>query len=129
VKKKNKRFGLLSFIFDAFIKDPETVEYPFGPLELPENFRGAIEFLAENCTGCGLCARYCPANALHLDKKSREDYQLGYFPARCAYCGSCEDNCRYGAIFHSKNLVEPTKKPADSVVLRHFDNKKKRYRS
>ena len=112
-----KRFSIISAILNAFFRPSETVDYPKGPLSLAEKFRGAIVFDTEKCIGCGLCVRNCPADALHMDKKSRDEYKLIYYPARCAYCGQCEDNCRHGAIYHSNKLVKPTDDPAGLIVV------------
>lgn len=112
-----KRLTLLNAVIDAMIKPSETVEYPFAPLNLPEGYRGAIVFDPDKCIGCGLCVRDCPTEALELNKKSREDYTLLHFPARCAYCGQCEDSCRHGAISHSNKLVLSTTNKDDWVVV------------
>jgi NAD(P)H-quinone oxidoreductase subunit I len=111
------RFSLLRAVIDAVLKHPETVDYPFGKLELPQGFRGAIGIEAKKCTGCGLCVRDCPAEALELIKKSREEYKLIHYPARCAYCGQCEDSCRRGAISHSNTLVGSTMNPEGWIVV------------
>ena len=103
-----KRLTLLTAVIEAMTNSPETVGYPFGELNLPEVFRGAILFDTEKCSGCGLCVKDCPAEALELIKKSREEYKLLHYPARCAYCGQCEDSCRRGAITFSNNLVGAT---------------------
>lgn len=112
-----KRFSIISAIFEALIKPPETVDYPKGALMLPEGFRGALHFDTDQCIGCGLCVRNCPADALHMEKKSRDEYKLIHYPARCAYCGQCEDNCRHVAIYHSNQLVKPTDNPAGLIVV------------
>ncbi|MEA3327984.1 MAG: 4Fe-4S binding protein [Chloroflexota bacterium] len=123
MEQLKKRLSLLSAILDAFIQAPETVDYPYGPLELADGFRGAIVFDTEKCIGCGLCVRNCPAEALHFDKKSREEYRLIHYPARCAYCAQCEDDCRHGAIYHSNHLVSPTTNPEGLVVILHEKKK------
>lgn len=112
-----RRFTLLNAVVDAMIKPSGTVAYPFAPLILPEGFRGAIVFDPNKCIGCGICIRDCPAEALQLTKKSREEYTLLYFPARCAYCGQCEESCRHGAISHSNQLVGSTTTKEDLVVV------------
>ncbi len=117
MEKFKKRLTILNAVIEALIKGPETVKYPFGDLALPEGYRGKIEFDPDKCSGCGLCVRDCPADALQLNKKSREEYTLLYYPARCAYCGQCEDSCHHGAISHSNNLVGATTHKDDWVLV------------
>lgn len=111
-----KRLALLFSLLDALIRGEETVSYPETELELPNGFRGAIQLDPEKCTGCGLCARDCPANALELVKESKSNYKLVYNPARCAYCGQCELSCHRGAISNSNQLTGSTRDP-DSIVV------------
>jgi len=113
-----KRTRILSTIIDAFKKPPETTTYPFTPLKLPKGFRGAIIMTdADKCTGCGLCVRDCPANALELQRKSREEFRLIHYPARCAYCGQCEESCRNDAISQTNELVKPTRDIGSLVII------------
>jgi len=119
VGKLKKRFSLLSAIVDALIQPPETVDYPYAVLDLPKGFRGAIVVDPEKCTGCGLCVRDCPAEGLKLVKTSRDEFKLIHYPARCAYCGQCEDSCRRGAISHTNQLVGSTMNPEGWVVVLH----------
>jgi formate hydrogenlyase subunit 6/NADH:ubiquinone oxidoreductase subunit I len=107
MKKFLKQFGLISAVIDALRRPPGTTAYPNSPVELPVSYRGEIVFNADLCTGCGLCVRDCPADALVLEKTSRDRYRLTYYPTRCAYCGQCEDNCRNKAIGSTHRLVEP----------------------
>ena len=112
-----KRHSLFNAIFNALINRPDTVAYPFGELELPEGYRGAIVINPDLCTGCGLCVRDCPTGALKLVKKSRDEFKLVHYPARCAYCSQCESSCARGAIGHSNALVSATANPEELVVV------------
>jgi formate hydrogenlyase subunit 6/NADH:ubiquinone oxidoreductase subunit I len=112
-----KRHSLFNAILDAVINRPDTVAYPFGALELPEGYRGAIVINPDLCTGCGLCVRDCPTGALKLEKKSRDEFKLIHYPARCAYCSQCESSCVRRAIRHSNALVRATADPQELVVV------------
>jgi len=46
------------------------------------------------CTGCGLCKRNCPANAISGNAKSAHTLDL----EKCIKCGNCKDTCRFGAV-------------------------------
>lgn len=99
-------FYLLPNILLAFIKSPETVDYPHFVPKFPPRFRGKVNIHAENCVGCGLCVLDCPADALRLNKQSKEAFQLLHFRANCTYCGQCEQSCRFNAIYLENQLVD-----------------------
>jgi len=52
------------------------------------------EIIPEKCPGCGLCAKYCPADAISGEKK--KPYLID--PDKCIRCGLCMSVCRLGAI-------------------------------
>jgi MinD superfamily P-loop ATPase len=47
------------------------------------------------CTGCSLCAKKCPENAIIGNPKSP------YFivEEKCSGCGICSEVCAFGAVF------------------------------
>lgn len=49
---------------------------------------------AEKCTGCGLCAKNCPANAITGEKKQPHVIDS----KACIKCGNCFLKCKFGAV-------------------------------
>lgn len=62
---------------------------------------GDVEVDAGRCTACGLCAQFCPTDALTFatggDGQQRM-FTLHAEPARCVDCGVCTAACPEGAI-------------------------------
>ena len=106
-------------LWDTLRERVSTVSFPFGPSEVPPNFRGKVGIQPDECRGCGLCVRDCPSFALELEKESREEYRLIYYPRRCIFCGQCEESCRSEAIRLTNEFAEPSvgKRPSREVLV------------
>lgn len=51
-----------------------------------------IKIIIEACTGCGLCIRSCPYQAIELREKK------AYITEKCTLCGACVEVCPWKAI-------------------------------
>jgi NADH:ubiquinone oxidoreductase subunit F (NADH-binding)/NAD-dependent dihydropyrimidine dehydrogenase PreA subunit len=49
---------------------------------------------SEKCTGCGVCKRECPYNAITGDKRQAHSID----PLMCQKCGICRNECKFEAI-------------------------------
>lgn len=49
---------------------------------------------AEKCTGCGLCAKNCPVDAITGEKKQPHVIDINI----CIKCGNCIKKCKFGAV-------------------------------
>ncbi len=84
---------------------PFTIHYPFQKIEAAEGYRGRIRWNANKCTGCGLCAKVCPAGAIEMVPNERFRTKKGprFIHYRCIFCGLCADHCPTKAIELTKD--------------------------
>ena len=105
----NFRFGaMLNDIVESLFKRPITEKYPFERHPAPERLRGKLMWDPEKCTGCGLCNKDCPSNAIELitiDKKAKR-FVMEYHADRCTYCAQCVQNCRFECLSMSPEQWE-----------------------
>jgi len=48
----------------------------------------------EKCTGCGLCAAYCPEAAIRANEEGKPEIDWRF----CKGCGVCANECPAGAM-------------------------------
>lgn len=82
---------------------PVTRNYPTTRTNPPPRLRGTLHWNPDACTGCSLCVRDCPANAIELTTVDRANkvFEMRYDASRCIFCAQCVQNCRFGCLTFS----------------------------
>lgn len=83
-------------VASAFFQKPVTQKYPFERRPAPARLRGKLVWNAQKCTGCSLCAKDCPSDAISMvvNDKQTKSFVLRYYVDRCIFCAQCVQNCR-----------------------------------
>lgn len=108
--------SMLKDALQSVLKKPATENYPVKRPASPERLRGRLHWDPSHCTGCRLCVKDCPANAIELvdiDRKNKR-FVMRYHQDRCTYCAQCVVNCRFECLNMSPEeweLAAVSKKP------------------
>ena len=109
---------MLQDVLRSFVHSPITEKYPFVKKPAPDRMRGKLVWNPEKCSGCCLCSKDCPSDAIELitiDKKAKR-FVMRYHEDRCTYCAQCVQNCRFECLGMSNTdweLAALTKAPFD----------------
>ena len=72
--------------YEAHVKDKKC---PAGKCQSLLDF-----IITDDCIGCGLCKKNCPADAITGEKKQKHEIDT----TKCLKCGTCIDKCKKHAI-------------------------------
>lgn len=88
---------MLKDVIASIFRRPITQNYPFQREEAPEHLRGKLTWDPSKCTGCSLCAKDCPSNAIEVITidKAKKQFVVRYHMDRCTFCAQCVQNCRF----------------------------------
>lgn len=117
---------MLPDLVNSLFKEPVTERYPFERRSTPARLRGKLEWDPSKCTGCQLCVKDCPSEAIELvviDKASKR-FTMRYQVDRCTYCGQCVENCRFNCLSMSSEeweLAALSKDPFEMMYGRDED--------
>lgn len=91
---------MLKDVIGALFKKPITQKYPFEKIAPTERLRGRLDWDPNTCTGCGICAKDCPASALEwvVNDKQNKKFVLRYTMDNCTFCSQCVISCRTGSM-------------------------------
>jgi NAD(P)H-quinone oxidoreductase subunit I len=92
--------SMLGETLRSVFRKPATGQYPFTRREVPERLRGMLVFNPEKCTGCNLCVKDCPADAIEIiaiDKPNKR-FVMRFREDRCTYCAQCVVNCHFHCL-------------------------------
>jgi NAD(P)H-quinone oxidoreductase subunit I len=108
--------AMVGDVFRSLFRRPATRQYPFERKAAPARLRGKLHWDAEKCTGCQLCVKDCPAQAIEVVMMDKADkrFAVRYHLDRCTYCSQCVISCRPGALVMSNDeweLAATTKEP------------------
>lgn len=107
---------MISDIFRSLFQRTATRQYPFEHKQTPERLRGKLHWDAQKCTGCNLCSKDCPANAIEvimIDKATKR-FIVRYHMDRCTFCAQCVLSCPQDALKLSSEeweLADTRKEP------------------
>ena len=92
-EKKGRPGEMIFSVLGSLFKKPATMRYPFEKFKMPDHFRGQPKFKSELCTGCRLCIRDCPSQAITITKIGEKKFEASIDLGKCVYCAQCAETC------------------------------------
>ncbi|HXC63464.1 MAG TPA: 4Fe-4S dicluster domain-containing protein [bacterium] len=99
-------FGTFSLTaLASLFKKPATTTWPATPYVPIPGTRGSLQFKAETCNYCTLCALKCPTGAIQVDRVKKA-WTLDRF--KCIVCAACVDACVKKALACDPSFSPPS---------------------
>lgn len=116
--------AMLSDVARGLLRRPVTRRYPFERAPVPARLRGALRWLPARCTGCGMCARDCPAGAIELIAidKTKKRFVLRYHVDRCTFCAQCVRTCNFDCLELAGQRWELAAPRRDALTICYGDD-------
>jgi formate hydrogenlyase subunit 6/NADH:ubiquinone oxidoreductase subunit I len=110
----------------AFFQKPVTQKYPFERQPAPARLRGKLVWNGQKCTGCSLCSKDCPSDAIQMvvNDKQTKTFVLQYHVDRCIFCAQCVQNCRLKCLEMSNQDWELASLSKEPFTLYYGDEAK-----
>jgi len=94
MRVKHRALGtMIESVLGSLFRKPATIRYPFEKFQMPKDFRGQPKFRSELCTGCRLCIRDCPSQAITITKIGEKKFEASIDLGKCVYCAQCAETC------------------------------------
>jgi formate hydrogenlyase subunit 6/NADH:ubiquinone oxidoreductase subunit I len=94
------KLHLISELKEAVVKladqKADTTKTAQPPVPVPTSHKKMV-LHEKKCTGCGACAKVCPADAVNISE-NRKYKIIDINLANCLYCGLCMEACPEEAI-------------------------------
>ena len=85
----NPVLSTLNCFYDEYLAHVKDKKCPAAKCTAMLNY-----VITDDCIGCGLCKKNCPAEAINGEKKQKHVLDT----TKCLKCGACMEKCRKGAI-------------------------------
>lgn len=107
----------------SLVSEPATKPFPNPEPDEAERLRGKLHWHPENCTGCQLCVKDCPSNALKLfviDKATKQ-FVMRYDVGQCIFCAQCVENCRFNCLEMAQDEWALSESSKDNFTIYYGD--------